>query len=172
MQAQRQFQPLLQKRYQEVHRDRNPYLRAYRVVRGPVEALDTQMLFDPFEEQFELPATPVELGDDERGHREIVGQKDQLLAGQWIAIGDSPQHRRIVPEGIESNKHHCLIQKQARGLVHRLGVTTAEAEVLFGPRHKEGPAQMQSVEACKIQITAIEYIEAAGLEGQLIEDVA
>ena len=39
------------------------------------------MLLDPLEEQFDLPTTAVELGDGERGQREIVGQKDQCLVG-------------------------------------------------------------------------------------------
>ena len=44
------------------------------------------MLLDPFEEEFDLPAAAIELGDGQRRHGEVVGQKDQRLARFWIAI--------------------------------------------------------------------------------------
>ena len=41
----------------------NPDLGLYRIVGGAVECLDTEMLLDPFEEQFDLPSALVEFGD-------------------------------------------------------------------------------------------------------------
>ena len=49
------------------------------------------MLLDPFEEQFDLPATAIELGDGQRRDGEVVGQEDQRLAGFGIAITDATQ---------------------------------------------------------------------------------
>ena len=51
------------------------------------------MLLDPFEEQFDLPAQPVELGDGERGQGEVVGQKDEPLARFGVAEADAAQRR-------------------------------------------------------------------------------
>ena len=42
-----------------------------------MERLDSEMLFDPFEEQFDLPAALVDLGDGKRGQGKVVGQEDQ-----------------------------------------------------------------------------------------------
>ena len=39
-----------------------------------VETANPQMLFDPFEEQFDLPTLAVEFGDHRRGHVKLVGQ--------------------------------------------------------------------------------------------------
>src|ERR1035437_2103709 len=52
----------------------------------PVESLHPQVLFDPFEEQFHLPALFVDLGDGQRGKHEVVGQELQPLAGFSIAV--------------------------------------------------------------------------------------
>jgi hypothetical protein len=39
------------------------------------------MLLDPFEEQLDLPATLVESADGSGGQGELVGEKDEFLAG-------------------------------------------------------------------------------------------
>ena len=54
---------LLDDGHEHVNRDRCPDLGLHRVLRGAVGALDTQVLLDPFEEQFYLPSAPIELGD-------------------------------------------------------------------------------------------------------------
>ena len=53
--------------------DGNPDLGFYRIFGSAVECLDTEMLFDPFEEQFDLPLAFVEFGDGQRRKDEIVG---------------------------------------------------------------------------------------------------
>ena len=37
-----------------------------------IEALDPQMLFDPFEEQFDFPTLMIDLGDDNRRDLKVV----------------------------------------------------------------------------------------------------
>jgi hypothetical protein len=53
------------------------------------------MLFDPFEEQFNLPTLFVNLCDGERGEGEVVGQELQPLAGLRVTVADSAQFVRI-----------------------------------------------------------------------------
>jgi len=43
---------------QYINADRNPDLGSDRVLRGAVEGLDTQMLFDPSKEQLHLESIP------------------------------------------------------------------------------------------------------------------
>jgi hypothetical protein len=45
---------------QDVDGNRDPYLRPNRVVQCAVELFDPQMLLDPFEKQFDLPAAFIE----------------------------------------------------------------------------------------------------------------
>jgi hypothetical protein len=49
------------------------------------EALDLEVLLDPFEEQLDLPSTAVDLGDGGRGERLGVGEEDIVLAGLRIS---------------------------------------------------------------------------------------
>ena len=48
---------------ENVHRDGDPDLGFDSVLGSAEEALDAQVLLDPFEEQFDLPAAFVEFGD-------------------------------------------------------------------------------------------------------------
>jgi hypothetical protein len=50
-----------------------------RILRCAIESLDAQVLLDPFEEEFHLPAAFVELGNAQGWQGEVVGQKDQTL---------------------------------------------------------------------------------------------
>jgi hypothetical protein len=61
----------------QVGADGDPDLSFYRVGAGPIKCLDTQVLPDPFEEQFDLPAKSVEVSYRKSWRSEIVGQKNQ-----------------------------------------------------------------------------------------------
>ena len=47
--------------YQDVNRDGDPNLSSDGVLAGAVKCFDAQVLFDPFEEEFHLPASFVKL---------------------------------------------------------------------------------------------------------------
>jgi len=53
--------------HQHVHGDGNPDLGLDGVEAGTVESLDSQVLLDPFEEEFDLPSTLVQLRDGQGG---------------------------------------------------------------------------------------------------------
>ena len=63
-----------------VSADRNPDLRLDRVPGGSVKRLDPQMLFDPLEEQLDLPALAIQLRHQLGFEREVVRQKRDSLA--------------------------------------------------------------------------------------------
>ena len=65
---------------EHVNADRNPHLSLHRVVACPVKRFDMQVLFDPFEKQLDLPATFVELRDDQSGKLKIVGEEAEALS--------------------------------------------------------------------------------------------
>ena len=62
-----QVQPLFDDGDQHVSGDRSPCLCLYCVFGRSKERLDTQMLFDPFEEQLDLPALFVKCADGHKG---------------------------------------------------------------------------------------------------------
>jgi len=73
------FKPQLSSGYrnQQVGTDRRPNLAADRVFGATVKISNTQVLLDPFEEQFHLPPAFVEIADHLRSHLEIICQKDE-----------------------------------------------------------------------------------------------
>ena len=85
-----QFQLLLDNSYQNIDRNCNPDLCFYRILRGAVKGLDPQMLLDPFEKEFYVPPTSVELRNGFCRKRKIVGKKDEPFVGIYIEIPDSP----------------------------------------------------------------------------------
>jgi len=50
-------------------------LRLNCILRGVEERFDTQVLFDPFEEQLDLPAIRIQLGNRLGWQGEVVGEK-------------------------------------------------------------------------------------------------
>jgi hypothetical protein len=72
-----EFEFLFQDGNKDEDRQGNPDLRVDRVERGAIEGLDAQMLFDPFEEQFDLPARAIDLGDRDSIQQEVVCEKDR-----------------------------------------------------------------------------------------------
>ena len=56
-----------------------------------IERLDPQVLLDPFEEQLDLPAAPVDLGNCKCGQSEVVGQKGEPLLGNGVSVADAAQ---------------------------------------------------------------------------------
>ena len=71
------MEPFLDDGDQHVYTDRDPYLCLHGILRGPVKRLDPQMLFDPFEEELNLPSTLVQLSNGQSREREVVGQERQ-----------------------------------------------------------------------------------------------
>lgn len=65
--------------HHQVNADCDPYLGSHCVLAGAEECLDTQVLLDPFEEKFDLPASFVDRCDDFCRQIKVIGQKDQPL---------------------------------------------------------------------------------------------
>ena len=85
---------------EDVDRDGDPDLRFHRIFRCAVEPLDTKMLFDPFEEEFDLPATFVE-GADGRGWQDkVIGHEHECLARLVVFEADAAQVIGVISAAI------------------------------------------------------------------------
>ena len=69
---------------QHISRDGAPDLRLHGVLAVTQKMLNTQMLLDPFEEQFNLPTTFVQSRNRRCWQRSIVRQEHQSLPGIGI----------------------------------------------------------------------------------------
>jgi len=82
---------------QHIHTDRHPHLGLHRVLGCAVEVFDTQVLFDPFEEQFHLPSALVQPGDGPSGQIEVVRQEYQAAVVFGVVKRDATQGGGIQP---------------------------------------------------------------------------
>ena len=75
--------------HEHVYADGDPDLCGEGVERRAEERLDAQVLLDPFEEQLDLPAVLVKVGDGERREREVVGEKHESFARLGVDVADA-----------------------------------------------------------------------------------
>lgn len=166
-----QIQSLFGYSNQHVSADCYPNLRLHRVLAGAVEHFDSQMLLDPLEEQFHLPALAIQVGNQCGLQNEVVRQKNDAFAC-FVLDNDTAQQCRIVLAGVEQRQYTRLIAHDIRrDLVHRVGIASLELGIALGASDKERVGLMNYKQALEIQITAIEQIERARLDGQLVQGV-
>ena len=130
---------------------------------------DTQMLFDPLEKQFDLPAPLVERRDGQGARRKMISYKDQSFAGFRIDQTDAEQMLRIIPPRVETVKDDGLIEAQTCHFVDGARINPVIVHVDFGARDQEGAGLMEHTEPAKIDIAAIHHIDRSGLGDDQIE---
>jgi|TARA_B100001971_G_C17641899_1_gene263786 hypothetical protein len=96
-------QPLLGDGDEHVDADGDPDLCLHSVGRSAEEGLDSEVLFDPFEEQFHLPAALVKVRYGECRKCEVVGEKyvSDLVLG--IVEAYPTKRNRIQVSGLGSS---------------------------------------------------------------------
>ena len=156
---------------QHVSGDGAPDLRLHRVLAVADETLDAQVLFDPLEKQFDLPAALVQRGNRQCGQGGVVGQEHQCLAGFRVFETDAPQLLGVILRDVEAIQRDTLVADDARTAVDRHRVHPARVHATLGPGHEERARLMQREQATEIQIAAIHHIESPGFEGQHIQHV-
>src|SRR6266581_3870382 len=166
-----ELEPLLDDSDQHVDRDCDPYLRLDSILGGAEKRLDPQMLLDPFEEQLDLPAQTVELGDGKGGQREVVGEKDQSLAGLGILEPDTSQRRGEALVRVEAGERDGLVAAETGASVDRMRVSALGLEVSLSPDDEEAAGLMKATEPIEVDVSAIHDVDGTGLGHQLIEDI-
>lgn len=68
----------------------NPYLCENCIHRGTIEGFNMEVLFYPFEKQFNLPSFPIQIGDCQFLQLEVVRQESIYDTGAEIFIYDEP----------------------------------------------------------------------------------
>ena len=91
MQSNAQVAQELEITKQEIDDERGIDLGQHGVFRVADEGLDLQVLLDEAEEDLDLPAFFVDVGDGLGRQLEMVGEKNVALAGGGVPIGDATQ---------------------------------------------------------------------------------
>lgn len=154
-----------------VHADCVPDLHFDCVLGNAVEGLDPQMLLDPFEKQFDLPATSIEFGNGESRLHEVVGDEDQPLVGLNIEVADPAYRFGIVFDYAQSGQSNSLIETQPLCLVDGTGITAPELRVPPGTGHEEGGALMDSVQSGEVPVSFVHDVEGSGIENDVIQEI-
>ena len=105
---------------------RRPYLSSDGVLVIAVKGFDSEVLLDPFEKKFHLPAQTVQFSDGQGWQREVVCQKNKLLASLWMIEFDAAQHIRVRTSAVLYCKADVLVANQAGFSVYRHGVHARE----------------------------------------------
>ena len=156
---------------QHVSADRNPDLRLDRVLVGAIKRLDAQVLLDPFEKQFDLPALAVQVCNQLGFEGEVVGQKRDALASV-VFDHHTSQRGGIVLAGIKDGQPTCLIAHDVRvDPVYGVGVTPLEFGIGLGASDEEGVGLMDHKQSLEIQVPTIEQVIRARLDVQQIQGV-
>ena len=171
MKAIGQMQAFLGNGDQHVSADRDPDLRLDRVLVGAIKRLDAQVLLDPFEKQFDLPALAVQICNQLGFEGEIVGQKRDALAS--VVLDDHTSQRGwIVLAGIKEGQHTRLVAHDVRvGPVHGVRVAPFELGIGLGTGDEEGVGLMNDKQSLEIQVAAIEQVIGARLDIQQVQGV-
>ena len=165
-----QRQPLLDDRDERVNCDGHPDLRPHGVLRCPIERLDPQVLFDPAEEQFDLPAKLVELGDRQGGLKKVVRQEGQPAVVLPIIEADPTKMFGIVAFRSWSGQDDRLVRDQVHGFIDGPRGAPARLEIRLAPDDEKHSVLMKGVEPEEVQISPIQDIEGSGLEREIVED--
>ncbi len=136
-----------------------------------VELFDSQVLFDPFEEKFDLPAAAVKLCDGQRRQVEVVGQEHQILVVFGIIKLDAAQVLWVSKTGFDRSQCDGLIAAQSGGFVHGTRVDTAAQQIGFATNDEERLCLVQLVPTSKIGEAAIHDVKAAGFGYEDVEYV-
>ena len=160
---------LLDDRDQDVGAHGNPDLGLHRVFGRAIKRLDSQMLLDPFEEKFHLPAALVQLRDCQGVQDKVVGQKNQTLAGIRIDILDTSEGNRLFGCRFDSCKPDGLIAAQPRPFVDDSLRPATVLEVFLGTRDEESHVRLKDVKSSEIDVASIHDIERAGFQGEKVE---
>lgn len=108
---------LVETGHHEVNADCDPDLGAHGVLCGAEEGFDAQVLFDPFEEEFDLPPAFIDCCNGNSRQFEVVGKKDKSLSTMSIEKTDTPEWFWIVTFSFPCAQADCLVASQSGGLI-------------------------------------------------------
>src|SRR5207245_641786 len=98
---------------------------------------DAQVLFDPFEEQFHLPAAFVQPGNGQGRQIEVVRQEHQATVVFRIVKDDATQGGGVQACRFQPCQDDGLVAAQPRGLVDGATRASGAVEVAFATRDEE-----------------------------------
>ena len=154
---------------QHVGADGRPDLSLHGVLACAEKVLDAQVLFDPLEEEFDLPAVFVEGCDGGGRQTGVVGQKDQSLACGGVGKPNAPNVFGIVLDGVEALERHALIGNHPSVSIGWGRVDASGPKVVLGAGDKKGTCLMKAKQSLEIHVATVHHVEGSWLEDEHVE---
>lgn len=127
------------------------------------------MVFDPTEEQFDLPTGAIKLRDRQGWKLKVVGEENQPQVLLGIEVMNAPQGHRIAARTQWTGEANGLVGTQTGRTIYSAPRTATIVRVAFGARHEECQSLGDEVEAPVIDVTPVEQVKRSGFPIQLIE---
>jgi hypothetical protein len=132
-------QPLLYDGHKGINGNGNPDLRPHGVLGSSVEGLDPQVLFDPAEEQLDLPAKLVEHGDGQCGQKKVVRQEREVAVILPVIESDAAKILGVFCVRGEAGQSDRLVAGHIHGLIDMSRIDSAGLEIRPGANDEESP---------------------------------
>lgn len=162
---------LIETGHQKVNAECDPYLGAHGVFSCTKKRFDAQVLFDPLEEEFNLPAAFVDRCNGKSREIEVVCKKDQCFPGFGIDIPDTAQPSWVVPLSFFGFKANGLVAPQAGRFIERSRFEDIETSVAFGTDHEIRTGRLDSEQPGEIEIATIKNVDASRVVVNLVHEV-
>lgn len=148
-----------------------PYLCFYGIDTLPIERFDSQVLFNPFKEQLDLPAAFVIVGDLAGITMGYVAQQNDVLIIFLVNQTNTSQRLRVMMLGlIPCQADHLITLQAARG-VDGCGGFSIEPQILLGSDDKATALTVQVIQAFEIQVSPIHNVDTACQNRDHIQNV-
>jgi len=154
---------------QHVGADSRPDLGLHSVFACAEKVLDAQVLLDPFEKEFDLPAVFVEGCDGGGRQNGVVGQEEQRFFGVGVHKPNTPNVFGIVLDGIEALERNALIGDHPRASIRWGRVDASGPQVVLGARNVKGTGLMKAIKPLEIHVATVHHVEGSGLEDEHVE---
>jgi len=164
-----QLEPLVEYRNHQVGAHRDPDLSLHRVGTRSVEMLDAKVTFYPAEEQLDTPPCLVKHSDGHSWYFQVVGQKDEFLAGLRIVVSDLSQQGWECLSRFGQFGFPNMIAAQAGEAIHLIRVMSGELEVALCASHEESTCVCYQDKTIEIHVATIHEIEGSCFEQQTVE---
>ena len=165
-----EIESLLDDCYQDIGADGRPDLSLQCVWARAHKRLDSQVLLDPFEKEFDMPAAAIQVGDCLWRQDKVVGQEDQSLPAFGIEKTDTAQTLGVSLHRVEPFQQNRLIALNASRFVDIVRDYATETEVLPRPGNEKCAGQSPATQPRKIEVSAVHNVESSRLQHDVIEE--
>lgn len=136
----------------QIHANGNPDLRFHCIERVAKEVFDHQVLLEPFEEQFDLPALLVNRSNGQCSQVQTIAQERQIELRLLVKEFHFSQDAGIGLAGLVGQQLDGLISTYASASIEGLAGDDREPQIVSGSDHETALTLGQGIQTGKVDI--------------------